>query len=437
MSDDKPLHERIAEQLVGQLGGLPMTTRGEQGPLENGARTYLAVPYRERHQAFDAGARWDAVAKCWYVGVGASIEKLERWLPENVTVRQAPATDPREEFAAVLRDMGCLLNKEHPIMDGGRHRLPVQGDRRGEKSGFYLAYLDGRPAGYAKNHRTGAATLWKATGHRLDPTEQAKLRAEAATKLQQRATEQDRAYRDTAARLEQELARLAPATLPTAYMEAKRIGLHPGVYTASDRKTYVPATDADGKLWTVQCIDAEGKKRFAKGGRKHGCFHAVGGLSRLAKADVLVIAEGYATAVTVAELLGRPAVAAFDAGNLLPVAQALHAKYPDRPVLIVADDDLAQERERGVNPGRQKAREAANAVGGRVIIPIFAPAEQRDDAKAFSDFNDLAVRSVLGRDGAASQLRHAYAHTLRERSQHVERDKAEQAPVPQRRARSV
>jgi putative DNA primase/helicase len=132
---------------------------------------------------------------------------------------------------------------------------------------------------------------------------------------------------------------------------------------------------------------------------------------------VLVIAEGYATAATVTELLGKPAVAAFDAGNLVPVAQALHAKFPDKPVLIVGDDDQAQERERGINPGRQKAQEAARAVGGRVVAPIFAPAEQRDNPKAFSDFNDLAVRSVLGRDGAASQLRHAYEQAVNEKSQ--------------------
>lgn len=411
-------HQSAQLQEAGE--GLPMTAQRDAESLDRTARRYLAVPYRERRQAFDAGARWDPGAHCWYAGAGASMDKLERWLPDNVAVRQAPASDPREEFAAALREMGCVLGNDGPLMDGARHRVPVEGDRRGERSGFYVAHLDGRPAGYAKNHRTGDEMRWKAKGYRLDPAEQASLRAEAATKLQQRAAEQERDYRDTAARLEQELKLLAPATLPTAYMEAKRIGLHPGVYTDSERKTYVPATDAEGKLWTIQTIDREGNKRFAKGSRKHGCFHTVGGLSRLAAADVVVIAEGYATAVTVMELLGKPAVAAFDAGNLLPVAQALHDRYPSRPVLIVADDDQRQERERGVNPGRQKAQEAAKAVGGRVVLPIFAPAEQRETPALFSDFNDLAVRSVLGREGAVSQLRYAYDQALREHRSRLE-----------------
>lgn len=328
---------------------------------------------------------------------------------------------PRDEFAAALRDIGCIVTDEHPIMDGKTHRIATEGDRRGEKAGFYVAYLDGHPAGYAKNHRTGAERRWKAMGHRVEPSAGAQLRAEAAVKQQQRAAEQGRANEETAKRLEYELERLTPVTFPTAYMQAKGIGMHLGVYTDAASTTFVPATDAEGKLWTVQSIDAEGRKRFAKGSRKQGCFHAVGGLSRLATTNVLLIAEGYATAATVTELLDKPAVAALDSSNLLPVAQALHARFPDKPVVIVADDDQAQERATGINPGRDKAFEAAHAVGGRVVLPIFAPAEQRDNPKSFSDFNDLAVRSVLGRDGAASQLEHACQQALHEAKRHVTR----------------
>jgi antirestriction protein ArdC/phage/plasmid primase-like uncharacterized protein len=385
------------------------------------SRVYLAVPYGERGAAKAAGAMWDSAAKSWYVGPNATVARLERWLPERAGAEQLPPMDPRVEFAGALRELGCVIGGDHPIMDGQKHRIAVDGDRRGEHGGFYVGHLDGHPAGYIKNHRTGVEINWKAKGYKLDPAEQAKLRAEAATKRHERAAEQARTYEETAQRLERELSELAPVTFPTAYMQSKSIGTHPGVYTDAERNTYVPATDADGKLWSVQSIDSDGKKRFAKASRKHGCFHAIGGLSRLASADVLVIAEGYATAATVTELLGKPAAAAFDAGNLLPVAQALHAKFPDKPVLIIADDDQAQERERGINPGRQKAHEAARAVGGRVAAPIFAPAEQRDNPKSFSDFNDLAVRSVLGRDGAASQLRHAYEQALHEKVQRVVR----------------
>jgi putative DNA primase/helicase len=100
----------------------------------------------------------------------------------------------------------------------------------------------------------------------------------------------------------------------------------------------------------------------------------------------------------------RP-VAAFDSGNLVPVAKALHEKYPDKPMVIAGDDDKHLEATQGVNPGRSKAEEAARAVGGKLLLPIFAPGEQAANPKGFTDFNDLATRSVLGQEGIARQVR--------------------------------
>ena len=48
--------------------------------------------------------------------------------------------------------------------------------------------------------------------------------------------------------------------------------------------------------------------------------NAAEGLQKLANAPVIAIAGGYATAATVAKYGHVPAIAAFDAGNLLAVA---------------------------------------------------------------------------------------------------------------------
>ena len=172
------------------------------------------------------------------------------------------------------------------------------------------------------------------------------------------------------------MADLVPVTQPTAYMQAKGIQPQAGVMTDRDgQKTYIPATDANGKQWTMQYIQEDGTKRFAKDSRKEGCFHAVGGLDALAKAPALVIGEGYATAGSLSQTLGFATVAAFDSGNLVQVAKALHEKFPDKPIIIAGDDDKHLEATQGVNPGRSKAEEAAKAVGGKVLLPIFAPGE--------------------------------------------------------------
>jgi putative DNA primase/helicase len=371
-------------------------------------RQYLAVPYGERVAAKAAGAVWDKAAKSWYAGPKADLSKLRRWKPENVAAQQGPAMTPRDEFAEALRSIGCVVSGDHPIMDGQKHRISVEGEKHSEKSGsgFYVGHLDGHPAGYIKNNKTGVDLKWKSKGYTFDPEQKARMLAEAAEKLQARTAEQERLHEQTAQRVARQMAKLLPVTEPTAYMRAKGIEPQPGVFTDREgQKTYIPATDVDGKQWTMQYIREDGSKRFAKDSRKEVCFHVIGGLDALAKAPVLVIGEGYATAGSLSQTLGFATVAAFDSGNLVPVAKALHEKYPDKPIVIAGDDDKHLEATQGVNPGRSKAEEAARAVGGKLLLPIFAPGEQAGNPKGFTDFNDLATRSVLGQEGIVRQVR--------------------------------
>jgi putative DNA primase/helicase len=206
-----------------------------------------------------------------------------------------------------------------------------------------------------------------------------------------------------------------------------------------------PSAGDDGKLWTMQYIREDGTKRFAKDSRKEGCFHVVGGIKALVKSPILVISEGYATAATLAQTLGFATVAAFDSGNLVPVAKALHAKYPQKRIVIAGDDDKHLELTHGINPGRSKAEEAARAVGGKVLLPIFAPNENSYPAsleavtpqkfrkgqlsdkqhealakmKQYTDFNDLATKSVLGTEGVERQVRSVLDSLQHARVTHV------------------
>jgi putative DNA primase/helicase len=138
----------------------------------------------------------------------------------------------------------------------------------------------------------------------------------------------------------------------------------------------------------VQYIKENGTKRFAKESRKHGCFHVIGAangaaaLQKIALSPVVVIAEGYATAATIARHAKVAAIAAFDSGNMLAVATALRERYKDKPIIIAGDDDHRLEN----NPGREKALLAAAAINGVAIFPELS-AEQRE--QGMTDFNDL------------------------------------------------
>jgi putative DNA primase/helicase len=413
-------------------------TVNEDSTRSEGTRQYLAVPFSERAVAKAAGAEWDRLAKSWFAGSKADMTLLGRWKPENVIVQQDPAMTPREEFSEVLKSVGCLVNGEHPIMNGTRQRIMVLGEKhtKNSGSGFYVAHLDGHPAGYVKNNKTGVELTWKSKGYVLPPEQKASLLAEAALKMEQRNAELSRRHEQAAERVTTQLEKLAQVTRRTAYMQAKGIDPHVGALTDNEgKKTYLPAFDADGKQWSMQYIQEDGTKRFAKDSRKEGCFHVVGGIEGLAKSPVLVIAEGYATAAQLKQSLGFPTVCAFDSGNLPIVAQALHQKFPKKPVMIAGDDDRHLELTQGCNPGRTKAEEAAKLVGGTALFPIFAPNENRYPAdlegitpasyrehqktgstlsdqqltalnhmRQFTDFNDLAHNSAIGARGLAHQV---------------------------------
>ena len=144
----------------------------------------------------------------------------------------------------------------------------------------------------------------------------------------------------------------------------------------------VPLRDTAGKLHSLQTITPDGEKRFK--GRMKGCYHAIGSKPD----DMLVIAEGYATGASIHEATGWPVAVAFNAGNLGPVAMALHKAYPALTLVMAADDDHHQTEG---NPGLTAARQAALAVGGFVVAPQF-PADRPPKA---TDFNDLAAIAGL------------------------------------------
>lgn len=425
--------QQVQEQTAQQAAQVQNAAPAQREPGNVAAeKVWLDLPYKQKEAAKHAAGNladgkcaidWDKQAKRWYARSGADLDKLKPWAATEAASRQRPALSPEEEFAETLRSMGCVVSGDHPIMDGKKHRIEVEGDKKGEKAGFYVGYLDGHPAGYIKNNRTGIELKWKSKGYSLSPEQKAAMQAEAAVKLTARAEQQQREQERVAQRVSKQMADLVPVVAPTPYLAAKGIEPQPGVYTdRAGQKTYIPAIDADGKQWTMQYIQEDGTKRFAKESRKEGCFHPIGGLDAIAAAPAIIVGEGYATAAQVSQAFGYGTVAAFDSGNLEAVAKALHEKYPDKPIVIAGDDDQAVQN----NPGKTKAKEAARAVGGTAFFPIFAPDEQAGNPKGFTDFNDLATKSVLGLDGVERQVQAAVGKAIEKHQARAQQQTQEQ-----------
>jgi phage/plasmid primase-like uncharacterized protein len=422
------------------------------GRLENGQK---AIDY-------------DRAKKCWYANPGADLDKLKPWVAPGNVPWQPPVVSPREAFAAAMREQGLVIEGEHPIMDGKKHRVPVEGGKKTD--GFYVGHEDGRPNGQFCNNRVDSEHVhkWLYKGYEASATEKAQYQAATAQKLQQR--EQDRQLAAAAtAKAVNELLAVAPlATADHPYLAKKQVppgelrvvpsdasGLpadtivrigkdwreakqlredYPAAVVFKAGDLLVSSRNSAGEIVSAQNIQATGTKMHAKGGQKEGCFHVVGGFDALATAPAIVISEGYATAASVSRATGFPTVAAFDAGNLEAVAKALHQAFPDKPVIVAGDDDRQHEIERGMNPGKDKAKAAAKAVDGVVFFPIFAPGEQAGNPKGFTDFNDLATNSELGLDGLERQVQAAVGKAIeKHQARMVHMQKQEQHELKQDR----
>jgi len=309
--------------------------------------------------------------------------KLKGWLPQKVLAPAVPM-DPREEFAQALRAAGLDL-KGLPAMDGAIHRVPVTG-RPHDLDGAYQGFLDGHPAGWYQNFVTGEKTKWIANGHTLTDAQKASLVQEAQERRAQR--ERDRSLRqdEVANQVRQAFEALPPirpiAAINHPYLLRKGIPPIGGVKESPEGLLLlIPLYNAAGELRNVQEIDWDGNKRFQKDGQKTGCFFFLDDSKH--RTDEIILTEGYATGVSVNMATDKPVAVAFDAGNLEPVARALREKYPEAKITICADNDHG--RDQG-NIGVEKAKQAAQAVGGSVIVPTFTR-EEMD--KHLTDFNDL------------------------------------------------
>jgi putative DNA primase/helicase len=292
-----------------------------------------------------------------------------------------------EQFRAAIYSAG--LNPPEVIEpDGKLHRFASNG-KPSDDAGWYVFHDDGIPAGAFGDWRGGLSETWRADmGRKLSAQEEAAHWARVETMRREREAED--AKRNAEAR--EKAAAIWQAGTPApndhAYLVEKNIKAH-GL-RVHEGALLIPMRDG-AELHSLQFIGPEGDKRFLTGGRVGGCYFPVG------RPDgALCIVEGYATAASIHEATGCAVAVAFNAGNLLPVARALRAKFPDTRLIVCADDDAATAG----NPGVTKARAAAHTVGALLAVPDFGA----DRPEGATDFNDLhrhaggeAVRASIER----------------------------------------
>ncbi|MGA0233853.1 MAG: VapE domain-containing protein, partial [Saprospiraceae bacterium] len=126
-------------------------------------------------------------------------------------------------------------------------------------------------------------------------------------------------------------------------------------------KLVIPIVDEKGKLWSLQLIDSNGRKKFLSGGKTGGCFFMIG-TKLIKESNKIGFGEGYATCMTIYEEKNIPMVVCFNAGNLLHVSEKIGNALPDKEYIIYADNDENEI-------GKDKAIQAAQKIDAEVVMP--------------------------------------------------------------------
>lgn len=362
-------------------------------------RMYINVPYSEKDEAKAMGAKWDKQEKSWFVESEIDQTPFKKWLE--------PAQDSLDmnKVTAQFQDQASRLGLkiDSPQADGKLHRVAVEGDKGGKKSGAYTLYPDGRPAGFIQNHKTGEKANFKYEG------ELGKTVITSGNK-QARATERDQDHA-AAAKKAFGIYINAEKTTSHPYLTDKKINGDKGYRVDKNNRLIVPAKNLKtNKIESLQFIGEDGQKQFLTGGKKSGNAYTIGELD---EQKPILLAEGFATGKTLNDVSHLPAVVCFDANNLENVAKQIRELMPSAELFICADNDHAKKN----NVGVKKAEKAAKAVGAKVIIPKFT-----DESKklGYTDFNDLA-KCKMGKSRVQSQLKSQIKYLSKDKGVGLER----------------
>ncbi|MCP5197011.1 MAG: toprim domain-containing protein [Gammaproteobacteria bacterium] len=292
------------------------------------------------------------------------------------------------------------VSKEAPVFDGVLHRYRVEGDKAGSRNGWMVWYGDGLPSGAFGSWKTGQSETWCIKREdEITPAEKAQREQHLAHAKAARQALEQQVHAHAQQRAVQ-LRNTARSTVAAQhpYLKNKQI---PAMGIRQLQQTLViPIHDAEGTLHSLQFIDPAGEKTFLTGGAIQGHFHLIGSVEN---ARTVLICEGWATGMSLHQATRHPVFVAFNAGNLLPVGEAVHRLIPEMILVFCGDDDRWHPPEKG-NAGREKALAAAQALNGFAIFPDFTGL---DLSSKPTDFNDL--HTLAGLPALKAQLAHLLA----------------------------
>jgi len=299
--------------------------------------------------------------------------------------------NPEAAFRTHCEASGLLI--KDLIADGEIHRVAHVSSKKGSLDGWYILHTSGKvPVGIAGcwKEPTFEAKWVADIGRSMSFTERFEHDKWVADLKAKKDAERLASQAVAAERAEDEVGTYADASNDHPYLVRKHIQAH-GVKIDRAGRLVVPVVNQSGEILSYQTIDAEGNKRFLKGGKIEGGFYELRGNRK-----IVFVGEGFATCASIHEATGYTVMVAFDCGNLAKVAKSAKEMFPGSKIVIGADNDQFTEG----NPGVTKGRAAAALVFGEIVYPSFGDADMVDNKP--TDWNDL--HCLQGLDAVKEQI---------------------------------
>jgi putative DNA primase/helicase len=258
------------------------------------------------------------------------------------------------------------------VTDGSVGRAYINIGNQRKLVGWYQAWLDqSSPFGRLGDYRVSAdqpTATWKPENserYRMTPAQKAEIAA-----LQKQAEVKSAEKYSQAAKRSQSIWDQCEDVIKHPYLEKKQV-LSYGLKKDKHDNLVIPLKDNQGSIVGLQFIASDGSKRFLTGSKKSGSFFLLG-REIFKTSDSLNYAEGYATAASIYADRSQPVVVAFDAYNLIKVAEVMYQYFPKHKHIFVADNDDSKT-------GEKEAKKAAAFIqknGGHAEIQM--PESQGD-----------------------------------------------------------
>jgi len=289
--------------------------------------------------------------------------------------------DILQKFSTAISEAGLNFPASSIISDGAIHRFKQIGDK-GEPCWYVLHITsNGLTYGAFGCFKRNIKGTWCAKDNNKLSLEEKKRLDESYKEIKKQIESEKKTYYLKGVQNATEIWNKASiASDNHKYLLKKKVKNY-GLRLDVNGDLIIPLLDNKNNLHGLQFIKPDGAKKFLSGTDKKGHYFSIRG-----DTDKTFIVEGYATAATVYEATGYTVIIAFDAYNLLPVAQVISKKYPSSQIIIASDNDAYSKH----NIGVEKATEAARSINAKLAIPQFKSTETKP-----TDFNDLAQLESL------------------------------------------